>query len=322
MPRQRRPRHRQDRGIEARGARSPSVAYRALSSRSQWPDGSADGEGVEEADARAMHCPPGPVMVGAELVAVENAAGGKNHQDSSGETFMPLEPRFRRVAALHRPFVDREPVIAAFAELLRTRPGSSCVFNVVGVGGIGKSRLLQELKQRSAETHLTATIDLQVPAMRQQEDALAVLRVELGRQGYVSTVSTSPTPSSGSGSTRTCGSPAQSSRSWRRAKPSPRSSTARPASPCSAPAWDCFACSARPPAGGGSGSGSSPTTRSGSWTTSPTPNLRMPSPTFSPKICGTAPTGRTSSSWTPMRRSSPFRRGRAAQCPRTSGFAT
>ncbi|CNE70377.1 Uncharacterised protein [Mycobacterium tuberculosis] len=96
---------------------------------------------------------------------------------------MPLEPRFRRVAALHRPFVDRESVLAAFAEVLQTRRGSPCVFNVVGVGGIGKSRLLQEIRQRCAETHRTATLDLQVPAMRQQEDALAVLRVELGRQG-------------------------------------------------------------------------------------------------------------------------------------------
>lgn len=96
---------------------------------------------------------------------------------------MPLEPRFRRVAALHRPFVDREAVMAAFAEVLLVPHGSPCVFNLVGVGGIGKSRLLQELGQRSAETHRTATIDLQVPAMRQQEDALAVLRVELGRQG-------------------------------------------------------------------------------------------------------------------------------------------
>ncbi|RKS79690.1 hypothetical protein BZB76_1165 [Actinomadura pelletieri DSM 43383] len=96
---------------------------------------------------------------------------------------MPLEPRFRRVAALHRPFVDREPTLAAFAEVLQTTRDSPCVFNVVGVGGIGKSRLLQELGRRSAETHRTATLDLQVPAMRQQEDALAVLRVELGRQG-------------------------------------------------------------------------------------------------------------------------------------------
>ncbi|MEU8346799.1 hypothetical protein SAMN05443665_10553 [Actinomadura meyerae] len=96
---------------------------------------------------------------------------------------MPLEPRFRRVAALHRPFVDREAVMAAFAEVLSAPHGSPCVFNLVGVGGIGKSRLLQEIGQRSAETHRIATIDLQVPAMRQQEDALAVLRVELGRQG-------------------------------------------------------------------------------------------------------------------------------------------
>lgn len=96
---------------------------------------------------------------------------------------MPLEPRFRRVAAFHRPFVDRESVLAAFAEVLRARRGSPRVFNVVGVGGIGKSRLLQEIRQRCTETYRTATLDLQIPAMRQQEDALAVLRVELGRQG-------------------------------------------------------------------------------------------------------------------------------------------
>ncbi|MGP4026431.1 hypothetical protein [Actinomadura sp. 3N407] len=96
---------------------------------------------------------------------------------------MPLEPRFRRVAALHRPFVDREQLMAAFGETLAAPGGSPIVFNVVGVGGIGKSRLLQELGRLSDRTHRTATLDLQVPAMRQQEDALAVLRVELGRQG-------------------------------------------------------------------------------------------------------------------------------------------
>ncbi|GLZ08912.1 hypothetical protein Acsp03_63780 [Actinomadura sp. NBRC 104412] len=96
---------------------------------------------------------------------------------------MPLEPRFRRVAALHRRFVDREPVLAAFFHELDQIGGSPRVLNLVGVGGIGKSRLLQELKDRCSSTHRTATLDLQVPAMRQQEDALAVVRVEFGRQG-------------------------------------------------------------------------------------------------------------------------------------------
>ncbi|WP_433333533.1 hypothetical protein [Spirillospora sp. CA-294931] len=96
---------------------------------------------------------------------------------------MALEPRFKRVAALHRPFVDREQVAAAFEEELQLTGGGARVLNVVGVGGIGKSRLLRELRDRSSSTHRTALIDLQVPAMRQQEDALAVLRVELGRQG-------------------------------------------------------------------------------------------------------------------------------------------
>ncbi|MFI0352901.1 hypothetical protein [Actinomadura sp. 9N407] len=96
---------------------------------------------------------------------------------------MPLKPRFRQVGALHRRFVDRESLLEAFIQELHRPGGSPRVFNTFGVGGIGKSRLLLELRQRCTETHRTAVIDLQVPAMRQQEDALAVLRVELGRQG-------------------------------------------------------------------------------------------------------------------------------------------
>ncbi|ORT61574.1 hypothetical protein BKD26_00580 [Streptomyces sp. CB03238] len=57
------------------------------------------------------------------------------------------------------------------------------ILNVVGVGGIGKSRLLQELRNRTPETCRTARLDLQLPTLRQQEDALAVLRVEFGAQG-------------------------------------------------------------------------------------------------------------------------------------------
>src|SRR5260370_16040200 len=95
---------------------------------------------------------------------------------------MAIAPRFHRVAALQRPFVNRERVLADFtAELERIGTGPR-VFNVTGVGGIGKSRLLRELTDRAAPWLRTATIDLQVPALRHQDDALAVLRQQLGSQ--------------------------------------------------------------------------------------------------------------------------------------------
>ncbi|WP_347402903.1 aminoglycoside phosphotransferase family protein [Protofrankia symbiont of Coriaria ruscifolia] len=96
---------------------------------------------------------------------------------------MAITPRFRRVAALQRPFVDREPVLAAFAEEMARVGSQTRVFNVVGVGGIGKSRLLRELADTAGAGWRTVMLDLQVPALRQHDDALAVLRGELGTQG-------------------------------------------------------------------------------------------------------------------------------------------
>jgi tetratricopeptide (TPR) repeat protein len=96
---------------------------------------------------------------------------------------MPIAPRFQRVAALQRPFVDREHVLADFAAELGRIGGGPRVFNVTGIGGIGKSRLLRELQDRASARFRTAAIDLQVPALRRQEDALAVLRGQLGAQG-------------------------------------------------------------------------------------------------------------------------------------------
>ena len=95
---------------------------------------------------------------------------------------MPIAPRFHRVAALQRPFVNREQVLSDFTVELTRIGGGPRVFNVTGVGGIGKSRLLRELEDQARPHFRTAVIDLQVPALRRQDDALAVLRAQLGRQ--------------------------------------------------------------------------------------------------------------------------------------------
>src|SRR5579859_1730238 len=95
---------------------------------------------------------------------------------------MLIAPRFSRVAALQRPFVNRERVLAEFAAELTHVGAGPRVFNVTGVGGIGKSRVLRELGDRAGPGFRTAVIDLQIPALRRQEDALAVMRGQLGPQ--------------------------------------------------------------------------------------------------------------------------------------------
>jgi aminoglycoside phosphotransferase (APT) family kinase protein len=96
---------------------------------------------------------------------------------------VPITPRFHRVAAFQRPFVNREHVLAGFDDELKKIGSALRVFNVVGVGGIGKSRLLHELLVRTRPRFRIAQIDFQVPALRRQDDALAVLRAQLGPQG-------------------------------------------------------------------------------------------------------------------------------------------
>ncbi len=94
---------------------------------------------------------------------------------------MPLNPRFL-ASGPARPFVNREEAVELFLRELDRIGNGPRVLNVTGIGGIGKSRLLRELTTRVAETHRTATLDLQVPALRQADAALAVLRAEFGRQ--------------------------------------------------------------------------------------------------------------------------------------------
>lgn len=101
---------------------------------------------------------------------------------------MPLKPRFVVDDSARRLFVDRTHALtAAEAELDAIRPGTGRpgprVLNVTGIGGIGKSRLLTEVKRRAERRgYRTALLDLQIPRLREQDAALSVLRMQFGEQ--------------------------------------------------------------------------------------------------------------------------------------------
>ncbi|MFE3799070.1 phosphotransferase [Nocardia tengchongensis] len=91
---------------------------------------------------------------------------------------MALIARYRP-GAVDRPFVNRDTAIAHFDQLLANASNTPKVLLLTGVGGIGKSRLLAELRSR-ADEHPTATLDFQVPSHRQSVESLAVLRSQFG----------------------------------------------------------------------------------------------------------------------------------------------
>lgn len=88
--------------------------------------------------------------------------------------------------AVKVPFVDREEVLAAFDDELAALAGTPRLLSLYGVGGIGKSRLLHELRRRTRDGRagtVTATLNLQEPDFRSAAGGLASLRADLGDAG-------------------------------------------------------------------------------------------------------------------------------------------
>lgn len=110
---------------------------------------------------------------------------------------MPLEPRFKRrgrgIASgstpLARIFVDREEPLAAFeAALGHPNLSSPRVLVYYGIGGIGKSRLRRELRDRLVAHEpgaVWAEVDFSLPALRDPETALFALRRQLVERQHV-----------------------------------------------------------------------------------------------------------------------------------------
>ena len=105
---------------------------------------------------------------------------------------MPLEPKFQRRRggeSLPRTFVDREELLASFQAAL-DRPDRSRPRTVVfyGLGGIGKSRLKREIRDRVSEDDrgtLWAEVDFSLPTLRDPQTALFSLRRQLNDRHHV-----------------------------------------------------------------------------------------------------------------------------------------
>lgn len=95
---------------------------------------------------------------------------------------MRISPRYRPSGGAQpqsRHFVDRKEALAAFRQALSDQPADEQrVLNFYGVGGIGKSRLQQELRDLQAREGLgiSVRLDFQLPATRRQDAAIYQLR--------------------------------------------------------------------------------------------------------------------------------------------------
>lgn len=92
-----------------------------------------------------------------------------------------LQPDRRARAEI---FVDREPVCTLYrSELLRSATEPR-ILNITGVGGIGKSRLLAELRKEeyTGVGVRTAVVDFEAPGLRQRDPVLLHLGEQFHRQ--------------------------------------------------------------------------------------------------------------------------------------------
>lgn len=81
-------------------------------------------------------------------------------------------------------FVDRQEIFAAFDEEMAVLGERPRLLSLYGVGGIGKSRLLHELRRRPRDRKsATAALNLQEPDLRSAIGGLADLRSQLGETG-------------------------------------------------------------------------------------------------------------------------------------------
>jgi len=109
---------------------------------------------------------------------------------------VPIEPRFRRSGGktggrepLPRLFVDREAHVDAVEAALERRDRSQPkVLVYYGIGGIGKSRLRRELRERPTKAEpeaVYAEVDFSLPSLRGPETALFALRRQLVERHHV-----------------------------------------------------------------------------------------------------------------------------------------
>lgn len=92
-----------------------------------------------------------------------------------------LQPGRRARAEI---FVDREPVFALYRSELARSVSEPRILNITGIGGIGKSRLLTELrKEEHTGTGVrSAVVDFEAPGLRQRDPVLLHLREQFHRQ--------------------------------------------------------------------------------------------------------------------------------------------